>query len=277
MIRWSMSPMSKRLLAAGLFSFIWWWVLPGARAFAAIERDPVTLRVVAVNPSNEKTKTVPIHIDLPQEITPNEVLDTGELKIEYDEDRRMYYVFNPEVTLAPKQTRVFEVVVKDVWFVPDDQIIPLKNQTGLVLKRLKRTEYYDQAKLLADSIITRLDAILKIQADETIGRKQRIGAYRRNTVTLGEVKEDLTRMEKLLSFVGAPPVPDMLEESPLKLDAPSATTTWLVILLIVVFMGLLAGQFFFTWQRRAKGAPEQGDGESGTFPGAGGPSEGPKS
>ena len=48
----------------------------------------------------------------------------------------------------------------------------------------------------------------------------------------------------------------MLKESPLKSDAPSTTTTWLVIFLIMIFMGLLAGQFFFTWQRRVK-APER--------------------
>jgi hypothetical protein len=59
-------------------------------------------------------------------------------------------------------------------------------------------------------------------------------------------------MEKLLTFVGGPPVPELLEESPLKSDAPSTTTTWLIICLIIVFIGLLGGQFFFTWNRRAR-------------------------
>ena len=70
------------------------------------------------------------------------------------------------------------------------------------------------------------------------------------------IREDLARLEKMLSFTGGPPVPDILEESPLKSDSPSTTTTWLVIFLIVMFMGLLAGQFFFTWQRRVKATAE---------------------
>ena len=91
-----------------------------------------------------------------------------------------------------------------------------------------------------------------MQSDETISRRQRIGGYRKNLLVMDAIKEDLARMEKLLSFTGGPPIPEMLEESPLKSDAPSTTTTWLVIFLIVIFMGLLAGQFFFTWQRRLK-------------------------
>jgi hypothetical protein len=71
---------------------------------------------------------------------------------------------------------------------------------------------------------------------------------------LQEIKDDLARMEKLLTFAGGVPVPELLEESAVKSDAPSTTTTWLVIFLIVIFMGLLAGQFFFTWQRRVKTA-----------------------
>ncbi len=209
-------------------------------------------RVVAVNPSAEKSKTIPVRIDLPQEVKPSDILEHGVLDVDFDTDRSLYYVHKSEVTLAPKQTRVFEVVVRDLWFIPDSQLDGLKTQTALVLHRLEKGEYYESAKQLSDSILVRLAEIQKMQADETIGRKQRIGAYRRNLLTLQEIKDDLARMEKLLPFAGGPPVPEMLKESPLKSDAPSTTTTWLVIFLITIFMGLLAGQFFFTWHRRVK-------------------------
>jgi hypothetical protein len=94
-------------------------------------------------------------------------------------------------------------------------------------------------------------------------------------VLLAAVKDDLTRLEKLLSFTGGPPVPSMLEESPLKSDAPSTTTTWLVIFLIVIFMGLLAGQFFFTGQRRLKPGGEPGEPSGSAGPGASKSSEMP--
>lgn len=266
MIRWCMSRTSnagRLAFAAALLA----QVAAAPVVFAARAREPMTLKVVAVNPSADKTKTVQVRIDLPQEITPTDVLEQGELSVEFDTERSKYYAFKDAVTLTPKQTRVFEIRVRDVWFIPDTELDALKAQTRLTLQRLEKTEYYPSAKQMGDSILARLDEILGAQADETIGRKQQIGGYRRNLLTVASVKEDLARLEKLLSFTGGPPVPSMLEESPLKSDAPSTTTTWLVIFLIVIFMGLLAGQFFFTWQRRLKAPP---DGAQDAFPASGG-------
>ena len=239
---------------------------------AGAEREPMTMKVVAVNPSADKPKTVPVRIDLPQEIRPTDIIDHGDLQVEYDTERSLYYVYKQEVTLAPKQMRVFEVVVRDVWFVPDTTIDGLHSHTELVLSRLEKSDYYTSAKELSNSIFSRLDEIKKSQTDDTISRKQRIGGYRRNLQALDVIKEDINRMEKLLSFAGGPPVPQMLEESPLKSDAPSTKTTWLVIFLIVMFMGLLAGQFFFTWHRRAKSDVGSGTGAPAQFPQSGAPS-----
>lgn len=251
MIRWSMSRTSKILLAAALLCAR---PLPGRAA--EVQRDPVTMKVVAVNPSSEKTRMVPVRIDLPSEIKPADIIDHGELEVDFDTERSLWYVHKDDVQLTPKQTKVFEIVVRDVWFIPDPELDGLKGHTKLLLSRLENSEYYPFAQQLGGSIIERLEGIEQMQGDESIGRKQRIGAYRTNTETLKVVKEDLTRMEKLLSFTGGPPIPEMMEESPLKSDAPSTTTTWLVIFLVVLFMGLLAGQFFFTWQRRVKMMPE---------------------
>ena len=266
MIRWSTLPTSKVLCAGLLVALLG---AAGRVAAAAGERDPMTLRVVAVNPSSEKTRTVPVRIDLPQEVKPGDIIDRGNLEVEFDTERSLYYVFKQDVPLAPKQTKVFEVVVRDVWFIPDAQLDSLKAHTNLLLKRLEKSEYSDSAKELGESILSRLEEIQKVQSDEAISRKQRIGDYRRHLQMLTVIKEDLARMEKLLSFTGGPPVPSMLEESPLKSDAPSTTTTWLVIFLVVIFMGLLAGQFFFTWQRRVKTTADFSGEQEAAFPKAG--------
>ncbi len=232
----------------------------------AAEREPVTLRVVAVNPSAEKKQVVPVRIELPQEVTPQDILDRGNLDLEYDDDHALYYVYKQDVELAPKETKIFQVTVKDVWFVPEVQLDLLKEQTNRLLARLAGSEYAEAGNKLAQSILERIDGIAGVQADETLSRKSRIGAYRKNLQILAEVREDLARLEKLLTFAGGPPVPEMLEESPLKSDAPSTTTTWLVIFLIVIFMGLLAGQFFFTWQRRVKSAADFSQSQQAAFP-----------
>lgn len=260
MHRWSMWSINNRrvsnvmrwgLLVVGVLAGPW-------SAHAALtppagpDREPVTLSVVAVNPSAEKTQVVPVKIELPQEVTPKDILETGELKLEYNEDHKSYYVYKEAVALAPKETRVFAVVVRDIWFIPQGQLDSLRGYTSLLLGRLEKSEYFATAKELADSVIKRLNEIQTTQNDESLSRKSRIGAYRYHLQTIAEIKEDLARMEKLLTFVGGPPVPEMLKESPLKSDAPSQTTTWLVIFLIIIFVGLLGGQFFMTWHRRAQ-------------------------
>ena len=269
MNRWSMSSTSKAT-AALIAGVLCACSATSARAAATLEPEPMTLRVVAVNPSAEKNRTVLIRIDLPLEVKPGDILEHEGLEVDFDTDRSLYYVHNEDVTLAPKQTKVFQVVVRDLWSISDAQLDGLKTQTGLVLRRLEKNEYYASAKQPSDSILARLAEIQNGQRDETIGRKQRIGAYRRNLLALQEIKDDLARMEKLLSFAGGPPVPQMLEESPLKSDAPSTTTTWLVIFLITMFMALLAGQFFFTWHRRVKSTAGATGGVSSGFS----PSEG---
>lgn len=271
MIRWSTCSSSNHSTAwraAAMAGGVAALLFGAAARAAAVEREPMTLRVVTVNPSAEKSKTVPIRIDLPQEIRPGDIVDAGDLQVEFDTERSQYFVFKDEVELAPKQTRVFQVVVKDVWFIPETELESLKAHASLVLKRLERSEYAEAGKQLANSILSRLDGILTLQADESVSRKARIGDYRRNLESLKSIKEDLARMEKLLSFTGGTPVPEMMDESPLKMDAPSTTTTWLVIFLIMIFMGLLAGQFFFTWQRRVKAS-----GEFGSMGDAGMPSQ----
>lgn len=217
-----------------------------------IEREPVTLSVVVVNPSADQTQVIPVRIDLPTEVTPRDILEDGGLELEFDDERSAYYMHAEAVALEPKETRVFEVRVNDVWYVPGEELNGLRNYTGLLLSRIEGTEYYETASDLAQSIYVRLDDIEAVQNDDGLNRKTRIGAYRTHLELIEEIKEDLARMEKLLTFVGGPPVPEMLDNPDLKSDAPSEQTTWLIIFLIVIFIGLLGGTFFFTWVRRSR-------------------------
>ena len=244
-----------------LWVCLWGLLVAGAGEFltstalaqeAKVERVPITFRVVAVNPSQTKTYKVPVKFYLPQEVTPRDILDAGGLEFEYDEQKASYFVYKDGVGLAPRETKVFDVIVRDVWAVPEPELASLKEYTSLVLSRLEKSPYYDAAKPIADSIFQRLTFIAKTQVDESLGRKQYIGVYRINLKTIGKIKEDLVKMEKLLSFTGGPPVPQMLQESRLKSDAPTTKTTWLLVLMIVVFLGLFGGLFFFPWNRRVK-------------------------
>lgn len=215
------------------------------------ERDTIKLRAVAVNPSATRDQVVPIKIYLPEEVTPKDIVSSRDLKIEYDDDRGAYYAVRADVFLKPKQTRIFEVEVKDVWIVPQDKLKVLSDQTNFVLKRLKGSEFYEPSKILADAIFMSLDVIAKTQDDETVGRKQHIGIYRNNLKIVEEIEDNIERMERQLTLIAALPVPDVLEQDKIKSDSPAKTTTWMIIFIIIIFIGMLAGVFFFTWHSQA--------------------------
>lgn len=239
----------------------------GSAQAVVAEREPITISIVAVNPSSEKMQVVPIRIDLPTEVTPKDVLDRGELKLEFDDKRSIYYVYKKSVELQPKQTRIFRVTIRDLWFVKQGELDDLRGYLNILLEKLEETTYSATAKGIATTNFGRLDDIQAVQSDDALSRKARIGSFRIHRQVIVSIKEDMARMEKLLTFTGGPPVPAMLEESPLKADAPSQTTTWLVISLIMIFIMLLGGQFFFTWHSRTKVTHEtSGLGQQGGTP-----------
>ncbi|MDD5194400.1 MAG: hypothetical protein PHQ96_01830, partial [Candidatus Omnitrophica bacterium] len=217
----------------------------------------VRFRIVAVNPSKIKKQTVDVKTYLPQEVRPKDVMELGGLALEYDQEKSIYYVYKPGLALAPAEVRVFNVEVEDVWIVPDKQLSDLKSRTDSILKRLEKTEYYDKGKEVADSIYTRLQTISNTQIDDTVSRAQHIGIYRDNLLTIEQIKEDIARMEKMLATAGGPLAPEMLTKPKIKAEEPSKTMTWIVIFVIIIFTGLLAGVLFFTWHRQVRSAKEE--------------------
>jgi hypothetical protein len=212
----------------------------------------VIVRVVVVNPSDKKDQEVPVKVYLPQETKPDDVMDKGDLEFGYDEVKAVYFVYKDKIMLQPKETRIFEVELKDIWFIPEETLKGLKTQTEKILKRLEGTPYLDQAKLIAGTIYGRLERVATSQADESVNKELHIGLYRANLVVIAKVKEDIAKLEKTLVAVGAAPAPEMLAESKLNLKTPSRATTWFIIFAIMVFIGLLGVVFFFTWQSQVK-------------------------
>jgi len=242
-----------------------------------VERDNIRVKVMAVNPSGTKTQNVPVKIYLPQEIRPEDILSKGELEVGYDNDRGVFYVFKNGVSLKPKETRVFEVEVKDVWYITQEKLGSLKDGTTLIVSRLENTPYYEQAQKIVLPIFKGLDTIDKSQNDDTVGRKERIGIYRTNLKLLDSVEKDFTKLQSLFAVAQALPVPEVLEKPKVKTESPTKTTTWMIIFIIILFIGMLAGVFFFTWHTQARftkdfigGVRRIVFGKGGTYPGEGG-------
>ena len=76
-------------------------------------------------------------------------------------------------------------------------------------------------------------------------------------IDMEELRNDLTDRLILRQYRRSHPetkASDMLSESRLNLRDPSKTTTWFIIFAILIFIGVLATVFFFTWQSQVKAA-----------------------
>lgn len=217
-------------------------------AFAA----SVRFRIVALNPSSVKTQSVPLKVYLPVEIKPQDVIDSGGLNLEYDSDKSLYYVYKDGVILKPRQTKIFEVEVKDVWIIPQRELDNVLERVKLLSEVFKDTAYYVRMQNIVQNAETLIGEIAKTQKDESLSRSQHIGIYRTNSRSLDKIKKEIAEMEQLLESKTGPLTPDIFDKSKFKTRTPTKTATWLIIFAVIMFLGLLSIVFFFTWYQQSK-------------------------
>lgn len=239
---------------AALFVVLIFALGVGSPIFAAEEKKAadnkaeIKLRVVAVNPSKEKPQTVPIKIYLPKEVIPDDIIEMGVLKVGYDSNRGVYYAYSDGVELKPQETRVFEVLLEDVWKIKNEEISKMKDQTARALKHLEKTPHFVNAKAIVDSIDRRLNEIDVKQSDDSISREEHIGAYRVNLLTMDQIKQDIEVIEKMLQTTGAPPSIEFLKDTVFeKKDDIDRITAWRLIFAIIGFIALLGFGFYIKW------------------------------
>lgn len=229
----------------GLFVFL--SLLAPAQGWASTVKMKVTL----INPSQTKTQMTKVKAYLPKEIAPKHVVESGGLDVIYDETKDLFFV-SKEVQLSPAETKVFEIILDDVWTIPTDKMDPMKERADQILGMLKDSSFYEQADVLVKSIKGRLDEIETTQGDQNVTRQQHVGYYRDNLKTMDSVIADMDRLEKILTKAGGPPNLDLIEKSDANLKSPTTKTTWIVIFIILIFIAILGAAFFFTWQGQTK-------------------------
>lgn len=210
------------------------------------------MRTVVANPSQTKAQTTKIKNYLPKEIRLKNILDAGGLDMDYDDTQDLFFVYKKEVLLQPGEVKSFEIVMDDVWVIAQEKLDLFRKQTEAIIDRLKGTPYLEQATLIAKTIYGRLDEIARTQTDAGATKQQHIAYYRDNLKVLDDIQKDIDDLQKILVAVGGPPNLKMVEESKMDLKSPNSKTTWIIIFSILVFIAILGGAFFFTWQGQVK-------------------------
>ena len=136
----------------------------------------IYINVVAVNAKDEP-RTSTIHFDLPGELTPEDILDTNGLQLDYNVDDASYFVHG-DVTLKPKESKTFRIHVKDRWMVTPDNIADLKKQIDQGYQTLGVPYNAKNADILKDRLYSKIDYIVNLQTNSADSTDKRIDNYR---------------------------------------------------------------------------------------------------
>jgi hypothetical protein len=223
-----------------VYSFIWF--------DAAAE---VVMKVMTVNPSQEKAQEASLKAYLPKEITPNHVLNLGDLKISYDIEKDLYYV-HKKLNLEPGESITKEIRLEDVWVISQDELDYIIEQIENLVQSLEGTSYANQAVAAKKRVEAIIDEIIEKQEEaKNASPDIHIAVYRKNHQRLNEIKEDiLPRLEK--EYAKASSDGDGFSAKKFLVK-----TSWWIILGVISFLGIVSFILFIVWQKQAKGKEER--------------------
>jgi len=254
------------------------------------EPGSVVLKIRVENPSKDETQTFPVKIYLPKEVNPKDILDLGDLTLNFDPEMGMYFVSN-DVTLEPGQSITTWVEMEDIWMFTEEKLSSLVNQAKIMASKLEGTPYAQEATRVVITIEGKVQEILKRQEETVDYPREHIRAYREGLNVISTVEENLFELDRLekgssgegqgkdLSAKGSAmgssngsakgsssdsgdansrialgAGSDDTSEGGAPLGRSiSMTTAWRIIFAILAFLAVLSIIFFMTWLRRVQG------------------------
>lgn len=163
-----------------------------AQSFA----QELTINFIAVNASENESKEIEVKEYLPKELRMEDIVDPGELELDFDVEKDVLYVTG-NLKFGPKESRTFKIKVKDVWKIPAEEVGLLKTQLDTSLKTLEGTAEFSSAGFVRDEIHRKLDYILKKQDEFKGDTGRRIEEYRSSLRELNSIRDKVYSMDFL--------------------------------------------------------------------------------
>ncbi len=195
----------------------------------------IVLRVMIVNPSGSKRQVEKVKQYLPPEVKREDIISMQNLKLSYDSDKAQFYVYG-EYDLGPNEVVVKEVELKDVWFIPENEIGDIKKEVDNLIKKLKGTQFQEQANFLKESITLKLDDITSSQRVQSINPELHFEKYRTNLEKLYSVKAATEEMKRFFT----------------RAEKISAVNIWKFISLFFMLVILGVGWFLYRKSSRRR-------------------------
>jgi len=156
----------------------------------------VNINLVAVNPF-DYIKEVDLKHYLPEEVTPDDIIDKGQFLMDYDVNKGAYYVHG-KVKFKPKESRTFKLRVKDVWVIKEDEILLMKDQLEKNLTLLDPTkDNIGAAERTVTYLMGQIDHIYGQQINYSENINRRIEEYRAYRDNLEDIRDQVFSVDFL--------------------------------------------------------------------------------
>lgn len=198
-----------------------------------------------VNPSKTKTQKATLKSYLPKEATPADIVDLGDLKIDYDIDKELYYV-HKEFNLPPGEVVRRAIEIRDIWVISEAEIGNFNKRAEDFVEKLKKSKHFEEAKALRDDIREKGGEIIAAQEEAADALPQaHIAAYRLNLIRFNGIKNDMVKLDEMLLKVKL-----ATAASPLA-GRFSVKVSWWIIAAVIAALGIFSFVFFIIWHRQA--------------------------
>ncbi len=234
-----------------------------------------TLRLVRLimeveNPPGNPARMIEQKQYLPVEVKPEYIVNKEEFQIKFDEEKQKPYLYKEEEFTAGQKKR-YEITIKDVWYIRQNEISYLNKRAKYALDFLKESKYEKTAQYLFDRAGEKLTSI---ETSQGVQRQiyEHISAFRLNLKVFEGARKDVEDLEKLVaiyreelektkvknvlqkvrSLKGVAEVSDSIFKK-----KPKMNTTWSMIGWILLFVGIYTVIHFAIWSIRSAGKKEE--------------------
>jgi hypothetical protein len=223
-------------------------IMPVAGSAHAATNSLLTIHIKITNPSLTEKRKVPLKHDFPAEIKTTDVVDAGGLQVGFDAGRRLCYAYLEDIELGPQESKVFDVKVIDPWGGLKEQLPGLERRTRDLIGIVKDMESYKVVLTQAEAILKELDAV-KAQKWPAQVNQEYVAFARQQGAAVVSLDTRIQRLEELFQPREKPikagvPIMDV--------PRPDKRTTWVIIYIILGFLGIFSALFFIRWYGKGK-------------------------
>lgn len=228
----------------------------------------VKFKINAENPSNEE-KSLKVRSPLPRDINENDVIEKSGFDVLYDEVEGVYVLEMTDV-LGPRESRQYEVMLRDKWYIPQSELDYLQAETQKLVKLFVKSPFEAFAVKNGDSIegAVRDISALQIEVDGGGEIEERMRAFVLNQQREKFAKRKFKELQDMLSEVELMPKEDekkaavqrmirkIIDTKDRVLAAmgiqPDKSIFWWFFLGIVLFLAIITIIFYSVWLNRLR-------------------------